>query len=422
MNNNTTSIIKNNAEQLIIACLCILICFVGINHVKAQNQKTKNDGLKERAYFVKTLTKIADPVLIALSNNELKMLMPIESKSSVSDRKSYTHLEAFGRLLAGMSPWLELGADDTPEGKIRGKYIQLAQKCIENATNPSSPDFLNFNKGYQPLVDAAFFSEALLRAPKQLWQPLSNETKQNVITALKSSRVLKPFENNWLLFTAMVEAALLEFDGKCDSSKIDYAVKKHFEWYKGDGMYGDGAEFHWDYYNSFVIQPMLIEIMQVMNNHRYNYKSEYETVLGRAIRYADIQERLISPEGTFPPIGRSITYRFGALQLLSKIASMEALTKGTKPSQVRCALYTVVKKQIEAKGTFDKNGWLTVGFYGHQPDLGEQYISTGSLYLCSQVFLVLGLPYDNEFWKAADSDWTSKRIWNGDNLPADHAK
>jgi len=28
---------------------------------------------------------------------------------------------------------------------------------------------------------------------------------------------------------------------------------RHESWYKGDGAYGDGSDFHWDYYNSYVI-------------------------------------------------------------------------------------------------------------------------------------------------------------------------
>jgi hypothetical protein len=40
---------------------------------------------------------------------------------------------------------------------------------------------------------------------------------------------------------------------------VTTAVNVHETWYKGDGFYGDGPDFHWDYYNSFVIQPMLLE-------------------------------------------------------------------------------------------------------------------------------------------------------------------
>ena len=213
---------------------------------KVQNENTVgNEGIKEREYFVNELIRIADPVLNALSKNELKKLMPVEVKPGLKEeRQQYTYLEAFGRLLSGMAPWLELGPDKTPEGREREKYINLSLKCIHNATDPSSPDFMNFNKGDQPLVDAAFLAQAFLRAPHQLWDKLDKETKLNVINALKSSREIKPYESNWLFFSAMVEAALLKFDGTCNMEPVDKAVDKFTEtWYKGDGIYGDGASF-----------------------------------------------------------------------------------------------------------------------------------------------------------------------------------
>ena len=49
-----------------------------------------------------------------------------------ADRRKVTYLEAFGRLMAGMSPWLELGADTSEEGQLRKKYIALAQKSMED--------------------------------------------------------------------------------------------------------------------------------------------------------------------------------------------------------------------------------------------------------------------------------------------------
>lgn len=385
--------------------------------VMAQSQ---NDiGLKERAYLVKSLSRIADPVLTALSKNQLKQLMPIEAKTN--DRGNYTYLEAFGRLLAGMAPWLELGPNQTLEGQLREKYIELARTGLHNATDPNSPDFMNFNKGGQPVVDAAFLAQALLRAPHQLWDPLDAATKANIIAALKSSRVITPGYSNWLLFSASIEAALLKFDNYGDRMRIDYAIRQHQLWYKGDGIYGDGPNFHWDFYNSFVIQPMLLEVLQTLQDVDKKTSVIYETALKHAQRYASVQERLISPEGTYPPIGRSLAYRFGAFQLLSKIALMKALPTQIKPQQVRAALYTIIKRQLEAPGTFDNKGWLKIGLYGHQPGIGEGYISTGSLYLCSEAFLILGLPPSDELWQKPDEDWTSKKIWKGQDIETDHA-
>jgi len=141
----------------------------------------------------------------------------------------------------------------------------------------------------------------------------------------------------------------------------------------------------------------------------------------RAQRYAAIQERLISPEGTFPAVGRSIAYRFGALQLLAQVAARRDLPEGVTPAQVRSALSAVIRRQIEAPGTFDVQGWLTVGFCGHQPEIGERYISTGSLYLCAMGLLPLGLAPSDAFWSAPAADWTQKRAWSGANFPIDKA-
>lgn len=52
--------------------------------------------------------------------------------------------------------------------------------------------------------------------------------------------------------------------------RVDYAIKKHMEWYLGDGMYSDGEKFLCDYYNSFVIQHMLPDIAGVFKNYKIN--------------------------------------------------------------------------------------------------------------------------------------------------------
>lgn len=375
-----------------------------------------------REYWVSVLTKIASPILKSLSNENLKKIMPIECKIGESDsRKSVTYLEAFGRLVAGISPWLELGEDDTIEGQLRKKYIDLTRKCLYISANPYSPDFMNFTKGGQPLVDAAFLSHGLIRGFNQLWQPLDEKTKKNLVDALKSTRKIKPGYNNWLLFSAMVEIFLLKSGNEWDAMRVDFAVKKHLEWYKGDGVYGDGPDFHWDYYNSFVIQPMLLDIIKVLVEHGYEKNETYQLVLNRAKRFASIQERLISPEGTFPVIGRSLAYRFGVFQLLSQISLMNQLPEELTPGQVRSALSAVIQKMIEAPGTFDQEGWLTIGFCGHQPGIGETYISTGSLYLCTTGLLALGLPSNHQFWTSPAADWTAKKAWKGVDLKNDHA-
>ena len=375
-----------------------------------------------RAYWLQMLTRIVTPVLDALSRDVLKKDMPVEAFGDTHEnRKKVTYLEAFGRSLAGLAPWLELGADDTPEGKARARFINLATSSMRNAVTPSASDFMNFTTGAQPLVDAAFLAHALIRAPKQLWGNLDQSTQTNLINALRSTRVIKPYYSNWLLFTAMVEAALLKFSKDYDPVRIDYAIKEHEAWYKGDGMYGDGPSYHFDYYNSYVIQPFLLDVSKTVFEETGELKDQYQLFATRARRYAEIQERLISPEGTFPTTGRSIAYRCGAFQHLAHMALQKQLPPSLPPAQIRSALTSVIKRTMDAANTFDDKGWLTIGLSGHQPGVGETYISTGSLYLCTTAFLPLGLPPTDEFWSADPMEWTSVKAFSGKAFPIDKA-
>ncbi len=376
-------------------------------------------GRQDREFTVRTLDRIAHPVIESLAEGKLKKNLPLGPGEQ--DRARWTHLEAFGRTMAGISPWLAIGPDDTPEGKLRARYIGLSRKALVMATDPASPDRMNFSDGAQPLVDAAFLAQALQQAPEVLWMPLTDDEKANVAAALKETRTIRPYESNWLLFSALVEAALWKLTGECEMPPIQRALDKHEEWYVGDGIYGDGPRFHWDHYNSFVIQPAMLTVLDVCREKEHALAERLPKATGRAKRFAAVQERLISPEGSYPVIGRSSAYRFGAFQHLSMMAWRKELPPEVSPAAARGALTAVIRRTIEAPGTFDKNGWLQVGAVGHQPSIREGYISTGSLYLCLAGLLHLWLPADDPFWTAPAADWTQKRIWAGEDVKADKA-
>ncbi|WP_308366320.1 DUF2264 domain-containing protein [Microbulbifer sp. TB1203] len=373
-----------------------------------------------RRYWLDLLDRISRPLLEAGSTGQLKSTMRVETTTG-SKTKPSTYLEGVGRLLAGIAPWLESDSGGTAEIELRNHYRDQAVATVAAIVDPQSPDYLFDHMEPQMLVDAAFLGHAFLRAPRRLWHSLPAQTQQQVVSCFQATREVNPYYSNWLLFSAMIEAFLLANDLPFDIMRINLPVKKHQEWYLGDGIYGDGEEFHWDYYNSFVIQPMLMDIATVMRDKNKIAAEEVETLSRQFSRYAAIQERLISPEGTYPAIGRSIAYRMGAFQHLSQAALQHRLPEEIKPAQVRCALTAVMDRQMTAQGTFDANGWLQIGFCGHQNALGEYYISTGSLYLCSTGLLALGLPVKDPFWADDDEPWTAVKIWRGENLPADHA-
>ncbi len=377
------------------------------------------ENYQVREYWLQSMLKIANPVLLNLKDRTLKKVMPVEMKEG-TNREQFAHLEALSRLLVGMAPWLEKKSGDREEEALRLQYCELARLAIDAGTDPNSPDYMNFSNDFQPIVDTAFFVHALLRAPYELWEKLDDRVKNNVILAVKATRTRKPIFSNWLLFSALIEAFLYKVGEKdWDPMRIDFAVKQFDQWYLGDGVYSDGPEFHYDYYNSFVIHPMLVDLLETVGDEYKEWLESKEAVIERSKRYAVIQERLISPEGTFPPVGRSIAYRFGVFQTLAHHALRNDLPSELAPEQIRSALTQVVKRTLEAPGTFTDTGWLTLGFCGHQPEIGEGYISTGSVYLCAAVFLPLGLAVSDPFWSNPAMEWTSKRAWSGKSFPID---
>ncbi len=369
------------------------------------------------------LCRVCEPVLMNLAQGRLRERMPVETASGRrEDRAGVTHLEAVGRTLAGIAPWLELtacGAGGVEADRVNA-LAEAARSGLAQAMEPASPDHLDFTVAGQVLVDAAFLALALLRAPAALWHPLPDVVKRRLIESMIATRRFIPHDCNWLLFSAMIETWLASVGEVWKRELVDNALVKHEQWYKGDGAYGDGPEFHWDYYNSYVIQPFMLEVVGRMGDHEARWGAMREAVLKRAKRYAAVQERMIGVDGTFPPIGRSIAYRCGAFHHLAMMALRHQLPGELKPAQVRGALAAVNARTLNAPDTFDDNGFLHIGLAGHQPALGEAYISTGSLYLCTFSFLPLGLPASDPFWADPPVDWTQRRIWAGEDLPADH--
>ncbi|MDF9827914.1 hypothetical protein M2447_002019 [Ereboglobus sp. PH5-10] len=375
-----------------------------------------------RPYWCDIAKRLSTPVLEALSKRQLKATMPVEPKGTM--QREVTYLEALGRLLDGIAPWIELPADDTPEGRERARFAALAREAIDAGTDPKSPDYMHFGaaKVRQPLVDSAFLAQAMLRAPRELWEKLDSRVKTNVIAALKQSRsVGASVRNNWALFAAMVETFLHRRGEKRDETRLFRALTLFREWYAGDGWYGDGASFHMDYYNSFVIHPMLVEILDVVGDEAPEWKTLRDSANARLTRYAETQERFVAPDGSYPAVGRSIIYRGGAFQALALAALRKQLRGKHAPAQARTALTSVMRRTLEAPGTFDESGWLQIGLSGRQPRMGEKYISTGSLYMASLALLPLGLPPADTFWTSPHAPGTWENAWGGANIHADSA-
>ena len=394
----------------------------------------------DREVWVDIMYQMAEPVLSAMAEGKLQERMTVEngglelSPTWDNRDKKVSYMECFARLMAGLAPWLSLPDDDTDEGVKRKQLREWALKAYANAVDPESPDYLGWKSGGQTLVDAAYLVESFYRGFDALWQPLDSLTKARYVKELQGLRRYDPPYTNWLLFVGMEESFLMYVGAQYDAYRIKMAVAKAEEWYIGDGFYSDGPSFTLDYYNAYVIQPMYCEILEMVAAKRPNdgylvfskgdkrrgAKDRLEIVRKRMQKYSVILERFISPEGTYPVVGRSIPYRMAVFQPLAQLAWRKQLPQELHNGQVRAGLTAVAKNMFGKANNFNDKGFLTIGFLGNHPNVADWYTNNGSLYMRSLAFLPLGLPADDPFWTDPAEKWTSKKAWEGDDFPKDH--
>jgi hypothetical protein len=407
---------------LSLFCFVLLCGFASAAGLNTNNTAPKNPAQTDREYWLAELDKMVKPVIRSLAHDSLKIAMPKIVSQRTDNRESrlqVMYVEVLGRVLSGIAPWLQLEGGSAKEVALRDQYRKWTIEGLNNALDSNAHDFMRFDVAGQQLVDAAYISAAFLRAP-WLWQNLGKKQQQLLVNSIKATRRFKPSYNNWLLFSGMNEAFLCAYDNEYDVMRVDYAIHQMEKWYAGDGMYMDGEYFAFDYYNSYVIHPFLTTILEIIGKKTSSYAAIYEKVKLRNERYAVIQERLINTDGTYPATGRSIVYRGGAFHHLADMAWRKVLPAQLSPAQVRCALTAVIHKTLESPTTY-LNGWLTIGLHGSQPGLADTYNNQGSVYLCTSIFLPLGLPETDPFWQNPPEKWSSQKIWSGEDFQNDHS-
>lgn len=379
--------------------------------------------MSTRSYWIQALQRLAQTPLAAMAEGKLHQRLPVQCHPDCDPGRIATmRLEICGRLLHGLAPWFACPDLKGAEADLRDRMAGQARIALANGSDPAHPDFWQPGTHNQALVDASFVAGALLRAPSALWDPLDASAKDRILQCFLGLRQHAPWFNNWLLFSATIEAFLAKAGSAWDPMRVDYAIRQHEQWYLGDGLYSDGPEYHQDYYNSFVIQPMLFEVLEVAA-HRDSRWADFDTaVRQRLARYAAILERQIGQDGTWPVVGRSICYRTGAFHALSLAAWKGLLPCALPPAQVRCALTAAIQRGLYPDSNYDANGWLHIGLTANQPSLGEPYITTASCYLAAFVFPALGLPPQDPFWSDPDQPWTARAVWSlQQDFPADAA-
>lgn len=317
---------------------------------------------------------------------------PYRGPSARGDDVAY--LEALGRVAYSLTPFLSLTQDELP-AKCRGLHSKISAQLHSALQWYFS---VPRRKHSQNIIDFAYLVPSLLMFGV------------DATDYARQLRGFRPLANNWLLAAARIEAYLFLRNEEWDPLRVDCAIRHFSEHYAGDSYYCDGPEFRFDYYNSLVIHPYLDRLRSIFSGVDPSWDGLLKDQPDRSRRHAQILERLISPEGYYPVIGRSACYRMGVLNHLAShaLASSDSLGRG----RAVAALTTVMERQRQH--TFDTNGLVTVGFHGYQPKMAEEYITTSSVYACGFPLRLLGIPYSDPAWCA--SSWSATSVYEQDAL------
>ena len=110
--------------------IILLVLLLAVGTVSAR--KPKKVEQTEREYWSSQAYRMAQPVLEKMAKGELQKTMQTEYSPSFDNRnRKVVFMETFGRLMAGIAPWIVLPDDGTPEGMQRKQLGigQLPQCC-----------------------------------------------------------------------------------------------------------------------------------------------------------------------------------------------------------------------------------------------------------------------------------------------------
>lgn len=328
---------------------------------------TKDENTKNLAY------KIIEPVFYYGLNQNLKKEMSNFYNGPMVEQ----HAECISRTLCGLSTYIETLA---PQDEFVSKCIIL----VNNLSNPNSDDFANYKTMRHNLVSGGFLVLAFLRAPNNLWNILPEKLKNYILNNFEDVIKLQAFDNNWMLFKSIIELFLYKNNRIDKLSYTPKSLRKFNEWYTGkNGCYNDGYHYTKDYYNSIVIHPFLLQITKTAELLGLpKLPISYTVELSRAKEHFHFINKSISDDGTYPMIGRSLSYGSGLFHLLAIMLANNEIEYDEKVINKLKKIFI----KTHPDNLFNEDGWLKRDKNIMKINTIEDYIDVGGLYIRTLIF------------------------------------
>lgn len=254
----------------------------------------------------------------------------------------------------------------------------------------------------QPIVEAANIALGLHLSREQLWDRLDDRHKEPVVDWLAHHASRRAWPNNWVLFTAVIEAFLASVGVDTDRYRSDDDVRWVESWHLGEGWYTDGQRRNIDYYNAWVIHPFLWAWYDMVGDRDPDAAWRWRQ---RLAAFLDGYRHFFGGNGSPVQQGRSLTYRTATLAplWLGQLTGVDP----ADPGAVRRTASGTLKYFVDAG--IGRDGPPSLGWRGAEYlPLTQHYSGPGSPLFAGMGFLGLALPREHPVWTATEAPQPSE--------------
>jgi len=312
-----------------------------------------------------------------------------------------TRMEAVSRPLWALVPFWAGGGKEDAEVT----FAEIYRKALASGTDPKGEEFWGDCTSFdQRFVEMAAISYGIMYAPNVVWDPLSEQEKDNLAKYLSQINDHPLPVCNWILFAVLVNIALKKVGRPYSSEMLNRYLDGLEQFYLGDGWYCDGDSGQKDYYISFAIQFYTLIYAHVCAEEDADRAAKYRT---RAMEFAQSFVYWFDDEGGAIPFGRSLTYRFAQVSFFSV-----CLLTNVNPFPL-AVMKGLIARHLQwwmNRSIFDRDGILTIGYGYSNLTMGERYNAPGSPYWAMKTFAFMALPDDHPFWTVKAEDYPRELI------------
>ena len=324
---------------------------------------------------------------------DLAITGPASDHDAQADR-----LETFARPLTLAAHFLQ-SAPHQDDASIRRFMAAWFREGLLVGSDPASPQYWGPDASYhQHHVEMGLIAVALQIAPVDLWDPLPPASKDQLARWLGSCRGGGIVNNNHLFMSVHI----LEFLGQhgyahqTDRAVIETHLNQLETMHRGGGWFEDGINQAFDHYNAYAFHFYGLwwaRLHGARDPARAQRWRDWAKLFVRDYQY------FFAASGEHPAFGRSITYRFNAVNVFG----LAVATNSTDLPLGR--LRRLCTRNLDfflARPITQEQGCLSLGWTDHFEPIAETYSCRGSPYWCAKGFAVLTLPPQHAFWHAPE--------------------